>query len=408
MEEPGRLQSVGSLGVGHDWPTSLSLFTFMHWRRKWQPTPVFLPGESQGRGSLVGCRLWGRTESDMTEWLSTAHSQLTNYVVIASGERQRYSAIHIHVPILPQAPLPSRLPHNIEQSSLCSVGTYWLSILTVCGNAESSPLAHLGSLPACFYILVFALCKAKYPPWSYDDWSRFINGSDHSSRDPTWWGCSYKPTKSTEKEDKQSCVIFKRVGHDWSDLACMHALEKEMATHSSVLAWRIPGTEEPGGLPSMGSHRVRHDWCNLAAAAAEEEKDKHKILASDCWGFRYCLHHLLVMCDPGQVLFLLFLLKYSWFTICVISGVCSKMIQIYIFFFNILFHYRLLQDIEYRSLCYRVGLCWLPILYIVVCVFQPQTPNLSLFPPPLWWPYVCCLYWWVCFCFVNIFICMIF
>ena len=47
--------------------TSLSLFTFMQWRRKWQPTPVFLPGESQGRESLVGCRLWGRTESDTTE-----------------------------------------------------------------------------------------------------------------------------------------------------------------------------------------------------------------------------------------------------------------------------------------------------------------------------------------------------
>ena len=46
---------------------SLSLFTFTHWRRKWQPTPVFLPGESQGRGSLAGCRLWGRTESDTTE-----------------------------------------------------------------------------------------------------------------------------------------------------------------------------------------------------------------------------------------------------------------------------------------------------------------------------------------------------
>jgi len=53
--------------VGHDWATSLSLFTFMHWRRKWQPTPVFLPGESQGRRSLVGCCLWGRTESDTTE-----------------------------------------------------------------------------------------------------------------------------------------------------------------------------------------------------------------------------------------------------------------------------------------------------------------------------------------------------
>ena len=49
-----------------------------------------------------------------------------------------------------------------------------------------------------------------------------------------------------------------------------HALEKEMATHSSILAWRIPGTEEPGGLPSMGSHRVRHDWSDLAAAAAAE------------------------------------------------------------------------------------------------------------------------------------------
>ena len=67
MEEPGRLQSMESLRVGHDWATSLSLSTFMHWRRKWQPTPVLLPGESQGRGSLVGCRLWGRTESDTTE-----------------------------------------------------------------------------------------------------------------------------------------------------------------------------------------------------------------------------------------------------------------------------------------------------------------------------------------------------
>ena len=47
--------------------TSLLLFPLMHWRRKWQPTPVFLPGESQGRGNLVGCRLWGRTESDTTE-----------------------------------------------------------------------------------------------------------------------------------------------------------------------------------------------------------------------------------------------------------------------------------------------------------------------------------------------------
>ena len=66
-EGPGRLQSMGLLRVGHDWRTSLSLFTFRHWRRRWQPTPVFLPGESQGRWGLVGCRLWGRTESGTTE-----------------------------------------------------------------------------------------------------------------------------------------------------------------------------------------------------------------------------------------------------------------------------------------------------------------------------------------------------
>ena len=74
-EEPGRLQSMGSLRVGHDSVTSLSLFTFMHWRRKWQPTPVFLPGESQGRGSLAGCHLWGRTESDRTEATQQQHLQ---------------------------------------------------------------------------------------------------------------------------------------------------------------------------------------------------------------------------------------------------------------------------------------------------------------------------------------------
>ena len=64
MEEPGRLQYMGSLSR-----TQLSdfTFTFMQWRRKWQPTPVFLPGESQGWRSLMGSRLWGRTQSDTTE-----------------------------------------------------------------------------------------------------------------------------------------------------------------------------------------------------------------------------------------------------------------------------------------------------------------------------------------------------
>ena len=66
MEEPGRLQPVGSRGVGYDWETSLSLFTFMHWRMKWQSTSVFLPGESQGQRSLVGlpCMGWHGVRHD--------------------------------------------------------------------------------------------------------------------------------------------------------------------------------------------------------------------------------------------------------------------------------------------------------------------------------------------------------
>ena len=69
-----------------------------------------------------------------------------------------------------------------------------------------------------------------------------------------WWAAVHGVTKSrTWLSDFTFAFHF-------------HALEKEMATHSSVLAWRIPGTAEPGGLPSMGSHRVRHDWSDLAAA----------------------------------------------------------------------------------------------------------------------------------------------
>ena len=70
MEEPGRLQSTGSLRVVHDWATSLSLSTFMLWRRKWQPIPVFLPGESQGLGEpgrlpSVGSHRVGHDWSDL-------------------------------------------------------------------------------------------------------------------------------------------------------------------------------------------------------------------------------------------------------------------------------------------------------------------------------------------------------
>ena len=71
-----------------------------------------------------------------------------------------------------------------------------------------------------------------------------------------WWAAVHGVAKSQTRLSDFTFIFY------------FHALEKEMATHSSVLAWRIPETEEPGGLPSMGSHRVGYNWSDLAAAAA--------------------------------------------------------------------------------------------------------------------------------------------
>ena len=83
-EEPGRLRSMGSRRVGHDWATSL--FTFMHWRRKWQPTPVFLPGESQGRGSLVGCQTSMGSHRVGHDWRDLAAAAAAVVIVARSCE----------------------------------------------------------------------------------------------------------------------------------------------------------------------------------------------------------------------------------------------------------------------------------------------------------------------------------
>ena len=89
-----------------------------------------------------------------------------------------------------------------------------------------------------------------------------------SNGTPLQYSCLENPW--TEEPGRLQSMGSLRVGHDWATSPSFHfhALEKEMATHSSVLAWRIPGTGEPGGPPSMGSHRVGHDWSALAAAAA--------------------------------------------------------------------------------------------------------------------------------------------
>ena len=98
-EEPSRLQSMGLLGVGHIWATSLSFFTFMHWRRKRQPTPVFLPLGSQGWGSLVGYHLWGRTESDVTE--ATWQQQQQHFIVYMYHSFFIHSSVKRHLGCFP-------------------------------------------------------------------------------------------------------------------------------------------------------------------------------------------------------------------------------------------------------------------------------------------------------------------
>ena len=115
MEEPGRLQSMGSLRVGYDWVTSFSLFTFMYWRRKWQPTPVLLPGESQGRGSLVGCCLWVAQSWIRLKWLGSSSSSYLFSVLL--HDLAWMNRNHKHDTILIKNSLDLRLEHSFYDIS---------------------------------------------------------------------------------------------------------------------------------------------------------------------------------------------------------------------------------------------------------------------------------------------------
>ena len=93
-----------------------------------------------------------------------------------------------------------------------------------------------------------------------------------------WWAAVHRVEKSRTRLS------------DFTFTFHFHALKKEMATLSSVLAWRIPGMGEPGGLPSMGSHRVRHDWSDLAAAAAAATFLRYSVVTfwSSIWYMCLC------------------------------------------------------------------------------------------------------------------------
>ena len=99
------------------------------------------------------------------------------------------------------------------------------------------------------------------------------------------------PGKSHGRRSLEGRSPWGRKESDKTQRLHFHALEKEMATHSSVLAWRIPGTGEPRGLQSMGSHRVGHDWSDLAAAAAAPAPRRHSLRPLVlCVSSPHCVH----------------------------------------------------------------------------------------------------------------------
>ena len=146
-EEPGRLQSMRSLRVGHDWATPLSLFTFMHWRRKWQPTPVFLPGESLGWGSLVGCRLWGPTDWIWLKRLSSSNLLLLFHLKLLpsmftqlqpTGRLWCFSQIHqasssliIYMLIVLSVWTPPSYPQPLSHLALSYHSNFYSKVITL-------------------------------------------------------------------------------------------------------------------------------------------------------------------------------------------------------------------------------------------------------------------------------------
>ena len=132
MEEPGGLQSMGWQRVRHDWTTSLSLFAFMHWRRKWQPTPVFLPGESQGRGAWWAA-VYGVAQSrTRLKWLSSSSSRFT----VISFTKLRFGCSPLKGQYLGDKYWLERKGHVVQEAS--NLGRRWTLVQKPTSNCQSS------------------------------------------------------------------------------------------------------------------------------------------------------------------------------------------------------------------------------------------------------------------------------
>ena len=137
-------------------------------------------------------------------------------------------------------------------------------------------------VPMCKWC--FLVCCKFYLKCGYFGW--YIYSCLENPRDGrAWWAAVYGVTQSWTRLS------------DFTFTFHFHALEKEMATHSSVLAWRIPGTGKPGGLPSTGSHRVGHDWSDLAAAAATAPMDSDLLLRVGSCSWWFLFNYLMTWLD---------------------------------------------------------------------------------------------------------------
>ena len=296
-EEPGRLQSVGSLRVGHDWATSHSLFTFMHWRRTWQPTPVFLPGESQEQGSLVpgglpsmGSHRVGHDWSDLaaaaavaklcpTLWDPMECSMPSSSVLHCLLE---FAQIHVHWvgnAIQPSHPLPLPSPCAFNLSQCFNESAlrirwpkYWSLSFSISPSNEYSRLI---SFRSDWFDLaaVQGTLKSLFQHHSLKAsilwWSAFLMVQFSHPYTTTGKTIAVTIQSKDEYTDAKNWLIWKDpdAGKDWK-------WEEKGTTEDEMVGWHHPPTRwtwvwvssgswwwpgKPGVLQSMGSQRVRHN-----------------------------------------------------------------------------------------------------------------------------------------------------